>query len=75
MRMSIVTPRTWALLSAGRDKPYALGLASALISQNVRLDFIGSDEVDSPELRANPNARFLRLRDQRPDATRLSFPA
>jgi glycosyltransferase involved in cell wall biosynthesis len=61
-----------ALLTGGRDKPYALGLASALILQNVSFDFIGSDEVDSPELHLNPQVRLLNMRDQRPEATRAA---
>lgn len=61
-----------SVLSAGRDKPYALGLASALISEGVFLDFVGSDEVDDPELHRTPQVNFLNLRrDQRTDATLL----
>jgi D-inositol-3-phosphate glycosyltransferase len=59
-----------ALLTGGGDRPYALGLASTLISQGVPLDFIGSDEVDGPELHNNPLVRFLNLRgDMRPSAS------
>ncbi len=55
-----------ALLTGGGDKPYALGLASSLISQGVACDFIGSDEVDGPELHQSPLVRCLNLRgDQR----------
>jgi len=55
-----------ALLTGGGDKPYALGMASALTSQGVVLDFIGSDELKSPELLNDPHVRFLNLRgDQR----------
>jgi glycosyltransferase involved in cell wall biosynthesis len=54
-----------ALLTAGRDKPYALGLASALISRRMSFDYIGSDAVDSPKLHDNPYLRFLNFRDQR----------
>jgi D-inositol-3-phosphate glycosyltransferase len=55
-----------ALLTAGRDPHYALGLATALIARGVSLDFIGSDEVDSPRLHGTPRVRFLNLRgDQR----------
>jgi glycosyltransferase involved in cell wall biosynthesis len=57
-----------AVLSAGRDKPYALGLASALLSVGVSFDFIGSDIVDGPELHGNPLVRFMKLRDQQRDA-------
>jgi len=51
-----------ALMTGGGDKPYALGLASALLAQGFALDFIGSDEVDGPELRNNPRVTFLNLR-------------
>jgi glycosyltransferase involved in cell wall biosynthesis len=50
-----------ALLTGGKDRPYAFGLAMALIAQNVRLDVIGSDEVDSPEMHVTPGLRFLNL--------------
>src|SRR5688572_18435487 len=53
------------LLTAGRDKPYALGLASALVAQGIFLDFIGSEDVDGPELHTTPLVNFLNLRDQR----------
>jgi glycosyltransferase involved in cell wall biosynthesis len=59
-----------ALLTGGGDKPYALGLASTLISHGVLFDFIGSDEVDAPELHDSPLVRFLNLRgDVRPSAS------
>lgn len=58
-----------SLLTGGGDKPYALGLASTLIDQDIAFDFIGSDEVDVRQLGPNSRARFLNLRgDQRPDA-------
>jgi len=58
-----------SLLTAGRDKPYALGLASALITADVVFDFIGSNEVDSPDLHGNPRVNYLNLRgDQNVDA-------
>ena len=58
------------LLTGGCDKPYAFGLATALVSKGVTLDFIGSDELDDPELHASPNLRFLNLRGcQRRDAS------
>jgi D-inositol-3-phosphate glycosyltransferase len=49
-------------LTGGADKPYSLALASALTEKGVWLDFIGSDEVSSPELIKNPDVRFLNLR-------------
>jgi D-inositol-3-phosphate glycosyltransferase len=50
------------LLTGCQDRPYAFGLAMALISKGVHLDIIGSDETDSPELHATPNLRFLNFR-------------
>lgn len=60
-----------SLLTAGRDKPYALGLATALAAAGTRLDFIGSDEVDGPELHAWPQIRFLNLRGEQSDRASL----
>jgi len=58
------------LLTGGGDRPYALGLAMALLSKGVQVDFIGSDELDNPELRARPKLNFLNLRgNQRRDAS------
>src|SRR2546427_429829 len=57
------------LLTGGQDRHYAFGLAMALIAKGVHLDFIGSDEVDSPELHVTPKLNFLNLRgNQRRDA-------
>jgi D-inositol-3-phosphate glycosyltransferase len=50
------------LLTGGGDKPYAIGLSRALLSKSIRLDFIGSDDLDSPELHESPGLRFLNLR-------------
>jgi glycosyltransferase involved in cell wall biosynthesis len=47
------------LLTGCKDRPYAFGLAMALVSKGVHLDIIGSDEIDSPELHTTPNLRFL----------------
>src|SRR5438094_7393307 len=49
------------LLTGGQDGHYAYGLAMALAGEGVYLDFIGSDELDSPELHASPRLRFLNL--------------
>ena len=51
-----------SLLTAGRDKPYALGLAASLIAAGAKFDFITGNEVDSPELHGNPQVNFLNLR-------------
>lgn len=64
----VATRSEVALLTGGGDRPYALGLASSLIAAGVAFDFIGSDELESPELRRHPRVRFLNLRgDARPD--------
>jgi glycosyltransferase involved in cell wall biosynthesis len=49
------------LLTGGFDKPYAFGLAMALTSKGVRLDVIGSDEVDRPEMHSTPTLNYLNL--------------
>ena len=58
-----------SLLTGGGDRPYALGMASALVNRGIGVDFIGSDELDAPELHRTPLVKFLNLRgDQAPDA-------
>src|SRR6476659_10145262 len=72
---SISSPQTLqvALLTGGGDKPYALGMAAALTSAGIRVDFIGSDDLSVPELLANPRLNFLNLRgDQRAEASALA---
>lgn len=39
-----------------------MGLAGSLIEQGICFDFIGSDELESPELLSSPQVRFLNLR-------------
>jgi D-inositol-3-phosphate glycosyltransferase len=57
------------LLTGGDDRSYALGLTSSLVQHGVRVDFIGSDRVDGPELHETPLVNFLNLRgDQRENA-------
>ena len=65
-----------ALLTGGFDRPYAFGMAMALVAKGVRLDVIGSDEVDSPEMHSTPNLTFFSLwpphRAKRGQAGKLS---
>ncbi len=62
-------PNNVTLLTGGGDRPYAFDMAQALSGAGLPFDFIGSDDLESPELQANPLVRFLNLRgDQRPDA-------
>ena len=60
-----------ALLTGGADKPYALGLAPTLAAEGVFVEFIGSDDIDGPELHGTSRIKFLNLRgDQSPKAGR-----
>jgi glycosyltransferase involved in cell wall biosynthesis len=62
-----------SLLTGGGDRPYALGMATALIAEGLAFDFIGSNEHDVPELQNNHQVRFFNLRgDQNPHASRLA---
>jgi glycosyltransferase involved in cell wall biosynthesis len=59
-----------SLLTGGEDRHYAFGLTMALVANGVRVEFVGSDEIDSPELHATDRIRFLNLRgNQRLDAS------
>jgi glycosyltransferase involved in cell wall biosynthesis len=67
---SLDCPLQIALLTGGDDRPYALGMASALKAQGIRTDFIASDKLDAPELHDSPFVEFLNLRgDQREDVS------
>ena len=56
-----------SLLTGGSDRPYVFGLVTSLMSLNVALDLIGSDELDFPVFR-KPGVNFFKLRGgQRPD--------
>src|ERR1700723_205860 len=58
-----------ALLTGGADKPYAFGLATALISKGTVIDLIGNDDLDCPDFHGRPGVTFLNLRgDQQSDA-------
>ena len=60
-----------SLLTGGQDKHYSLGLIKALVSRGVRVEVIGSEEVDSPELHTMPEVNFLNLRGNRRADARL----
>jgi D-inositol-3-phosphate glycosyltransferase len=57
------TPIQVGLLTGGNDRPYALGLVSALAAQGIFTDFIASDALDAPELHHTPLIKFLNLRE------------
>lgn len=50
------------LLTGCQDRPYAYGLAMALVAKEIRVELIGSDEIDSPELHRTSGLRFFSLR-------------
>jgi len=50
-----------ALLTGCKDRPYAFGLATALASNDVAVEFVGSDALDSPELHTTRKLQFLSL--------------
>jgi glycosyltransferase involved in cell wall biosynthesis len=59
-----------ALLTGGGDRPYALGLATALTSAGISIDFVGSDDLKAPTVLDHPRVNFLNLRgDQSPEAS------
>jgi D-inositol-3-phosphate glycosyltransferase len=62
-----------ALLTGGDDKPYVVGLATALTSKGITVDLIGSDDLEVADLVNLEGLRFLNLRqDQRPEANLIS---
>lgn len=61
-----------AVLTGGADKPYAFGLATALLANGAAIDLIGNDDLDLPEFHGKPGLNFLNLRgDQQPGASLL----
>src|SRR2546422_6817017 len=61
-----------ALLTAGRDRPYAFGMATALIAKGLSLDIIGADDLDCPQWHDRPHVRFLNMRGDLGEAASLS---
>jgi D-inositol-3-phosphate glycosyltransferase len=55
-------PLAVSLLTGGGDPHYAYGLSTALASEGVLIDLIGSDEFEVPAFRSDPAVRFLNLR-------------
>lgn len=51
-----------ALLTAGRDHPYAYGMCTALMGRVPALDIIGANDLDSPQWKDQPSIRFLNMR-------------
>lgn len=58
-----------ALLTAGRDRPYALGMAGGLLGKGIEVDFIGNDELEKEKIFSHSNVKYFNLRgDQSPEA-------
>lgn len=51
-----------ALLTAGRDQPYAFGMATSLMAKGFPLDIIGGNDLDLPVWNRNPQVTFFNLR-------------
>ena len=61
-----------ALLTGGADRPYAFGLATALMSRGTVLDVIANDDLDGPEFHGKTDVNFLNLRGNQ--SSDVSFP-
>jgi D-inositol-3-phosphate glycosyltransferase len=60
------------LFTGGRDRPYAVGLVKALMSQGICLHVAGGDELECPEIQASSRLKFINLYGrQRPHSNHL----
>jgi glycosyltransferase involved in cell wall biosynthesis len=62
IRVDVPSDLKVALLTAGRDRPYAYGIATALLGKGISLDIIGGNELDCSEWHGIPHVRFFNLR-------------
>jgi D-inositol-3-phosphate glycosyltransferase len=49
------------LFTGGRDRPYAVGLVKALMSQGICLHVAGGDELECPEIQASSRLELINL--------------
>jgi len=61
LSLSDAAPVPVALLTGGSDRPYAFGLSTVLAKNGIRLDVIGSETIDSPEMHSCPELNFLSM--------------
>ena len=61
-----------ALFTGGIDRPYVFGISTGLAAKGIRVDVIGSDTVDSPEMHATPGLTFLNLQRTLPKKANLA---
>ena len=55
-----------SVVTGGIDRPYVFGLTMALVGQNIRLDVVGSDTLERPEMHTTAGLRFLNLQPDAP---------
>jgi D-inositol-3-phosphate glycosyltransferase len=61
-----------SLFTGGRDRPYAVGLVKALLSQGLCLHVVGGDELDCPEIQADSKLNLMNLHGRsRPNSNHL----
>lgn len=53
-----------SILSAGKDRPYALGIAEALVQKRVEFDFVGNSEFEKEEIFSSPFVNYYNLRGE-----------
>jgi len=52
-----------SLLTAGKDKPYVLGLLSGLVVNKLHVEFIGNDDMQHAEMVRHENVTYFNLRE------------
>ena len=67
---AVATPVS--VLTGGFDRPYAFGLTTSLAAKGIRLEVVGSDEVDSPEMHNTPGLNFLNLQKNSRGSNRIA---
>lgn len=50
-----------ALQTGGVDRPYAYGLAMALVAKGISVEVLGNDSIDSPEMHNTARLRFVNV--------------
>jgi glycosyltransferase involved in cell wall biosynthesis len=61
-----------SLLTGGDDPSYALPLLSSLISQGIRVDFIGNNAMQSNNVVNNKNVNYLNLRGDQSESAPIT---
>lgn len=73
--MSITTQKHLIIsyLTAGKDRPYVLGLTSALVKKNIEVEFVGNNIMKNEKALNNPLVRYYNLRgDQSCNASSIA---